>query len=295
MSKASTTRIPALLLIAALLAAGAMLTGCSDDDPVSPVQISESEVDATLDAAESVATDVAEDNGGLMDQVSDLVGYATAADPGAKEFVPGEEIESIYDPATGQWTITIERERGEPDDLFYALFLRVYRLRYLNAEGVPQQFLVTDGDTARTMEFGILEGAGEHHTPRLDQSLTGLAGDLVATGLNTDLIVINGTYSRSAVNTLTTMPFIRTAEHSLEMSLLDVTAPADYHGDLSLAVSGVIAGTSVVDITTDGRRGTFSRHVESAFTMDLADGSGRFLLGGRSFRALLNVGDLIEE
>jgi hypothetical protein len=240
-----------------------------------------------------VAGDLAADGGGVIDQLADLSAAIGGLDAG-KTLVHERFHEAVYDDQTGTWTITVARERGNPDGVPYAAISRVYTLRLLDAEGQPQQFRVVDGDTARTAEFAIVSGAGTHRTRRFEQNLDALAGSFLVTGVETDLLTVDGTWSRSASNRLEAPRFVRTHASTLDLELIDVVVPRQGGLDLSQVVSGLVEGSYVADITIERGDDYAERHVERTFTLVLGDGEAELTLGGQGYRCSLQTGELLD-
>ncbi|MCB9090436.1 MAG: hypothetical protein H6628_19225 [Calditrichae bacterium] len=279
----------ALVLTLAML----LLMGCNKDS-MDPVADEPATLTASDDAAESLASNISEDTGGLTDQMADLLslasnsGFAKLGQEGDAEAISRE-----YDPITGTWTILIERERSNPAGTHSASIYREYNLQFLNAEGEPQQFWLTNGDTARTIQFDIVEGSGEHHTPRISHYLTGLSGSFTATNVNTDLITINGTYFRSGVDTLTTNNLQRTMDHSLDLTVTDLTGPRGIRPrNLSEALSGTISGTYHAFITWTRGEAYRETEINRTFTIVIGDGNTEIDLDGKRYSCNLQTGDI---
>lgn len=281
-----------LFLMFTLLAAFA-LAGCSDDTNT-PEAIGI--VSAEKDAAETIATDLGADDGGLVDQLTDAVSFAGGVDLSLKSADECEGLrEADYDAATGTWTITIVRERGDPESLPYASFTRVYTLRFLDEMGEPQEHYMVDGEAARTIEFAIVSGEGEHLTMRVEQELLELAGQFVITDAHTDVVTINGTYTRSGVNELETDRFERTHTSTLNLALIDVVAPRGVGRDLSEAVSGTVTGTYEATITVTRGDDYSEREIYREFNIELGDGEAQVFMNRDRYRVRLKTGELIEE
>jgi hypothetical protein len=279
------------LLGLALLLAFA-LVGCSSDDPASPAATTE--VTAVTDAAEAVAADLGDDNGGLVDQLSDAVA-AVETLGAAKDMMDNPFSESVYDDVTGTWTITVDRERTSPSGNHSATIHRIYTMRFLDADGLPMMYRVVDGDTARTVEFDILEGTGSHVNRRLSRTLNSLEGSFVIEGVNTDMVTVNGTYARTATHHLETPVFSRTMDGALSLELIDVVLPRAARRNLDLAVSGTLTGTITATITVERGDEYLERTIDQSFTVILGDGEGALTMGGQQFRTNLCYGELIDE
>ncbi len=281
--------------MAATAMAALVLAGCDKNDPVSS---GDNSTMATEDAAESIASAVGSDNGGAMDQLADVVELASITGIQGQEAgalgKAGEaaDIDTTYDPGTGMWTVIISRERGNPDGLYYAAFSRTYTYQFLNKDGQPQKYWrVRNGaqiDTAYTIKFNIVEGTGTHHTPRLSQQLTDLSGAFTATGTNTPLLTINGTYSRSAVDTITTRNAVRTLDHTLSLNFIDIKIPRGSRVNFSNQITGTITGNYTATATfTRGNLYT-EKNINRDFTITLGDGNARIKIRGFNY-----VGDLL--
>lgn len=294
-----STRRNALRLTTCLLALSlaALLAGCSSDDPISPADTT-----ATVDkdAAQAVAADVATDSGGVTDQMNDVAMVLDALG-GAKAMVPGHPDtswvrdrfrEAIYDSLTGTWTITVAREIGFPEGTPYHAMSRVFTLRLLNAGGQPQPFRVVGEDTATTAEYAIVSGTGVHRTLLREHNLNELNGSFTITGLDEDLLVINGSYHRDASHALEAPRFSRTLDGVLDAVLTDVTMPRVPRSTFCDAISGTITGTWVADITVTRGEDYSEQHVERDITIVLGGCEAEIHCGGGLFRAPLGTGQI---
>lgn len=285
----TTRRRPAARLFTlTMLMLTLSLAGCSSDDPITP---SPAAMTVDQDAANAMAADLAADSGGVTDQIADLSTAITGLGS-AKTLVHARFREASWDETTGTWTITVSRERGDPDGTPYGSMSRVYTLRLLNAAGQPLQYRVVGADTARTAEFAIVSGTGVHRTQRRAHNLDELAGTFTVTGVDTDLLTINGTYHRAASNRLETPRFVRTLVGALDVELIDITVPRALGVDFSAAVSGTISGTFVADITVTRGAEYSERHIERDVLIILGNGEATITCGGGAFRVLLGTGEL---
>ncbi|MDZ7269720.1 MAG: hypothetical protein ONB48_20945 [candidate division KSB1 bacterium] len=273
------------------------LAACSNEDPLS----SSASLSATEDAAESIASALGADNGGATDQVSDVIELAGSSGlqkPAevllGKYSVPGAvaSVDTSYDPLTGTWTLHLERERGNPNGVPYAAISRTYTYQFLNPNGQPQKYWKTGADTARTIIFKIIEGTGTHRTRRLSQQLTGLTGEFTATGVNTRLVTINGTYFRSAVDTITTRNAVRTLDHALRLTFTNVQGPRGSRLDLSRKISGTVSGTYTARVTFQRGAGYRETTINRTFTVVLGNGRADITIGGQRFAGNLTSGEL---
>jgi hypothetical protein len=263
--------------------------GCSKN-PAEP-QVNMISVDD--DVAASMATTVAENTGGSMDQVNDLLSLTTTAP--LQKSMEADQIEdksTVYDEATGIWTAVISRTRGQVDGAYYAMFSRTYTYQFLDKNGQPQKYYITNGDTARTINFKVLNGEGAHHTPRLSQKLLDVSANYVATGVNTPTVVINGTCKRAATDTMTTAKATRILVHSTELKLEKVTGPRGSRLDLSKKVSGTITGTYTANITFTRGEGYTEKSVNREINITLGNGKARIKVVGMNYVGDLFTGDV---
>lgn len=296
-----TRKTSRLLILLASLALALAMAGCSEGDSSATVpDAPDSPATTDKDAAEAVAADLAADSGGLQDQIADLSLVMASID--AAKGGPGNDdphrphgfIERAYDDATGIWTVTIERERGDPERVPYALIQRQYTLRFLDEAGEPMQFRVVDADTARTAEYEIVYGQGVHRNRRLEQTLTALTGSFLVTNVNTELVTINGTYHREAGHHLETPRFSRTLDGVLDLELIDVVAPYRWRLHHQDAVSGTINGTFAADVSIERGDDYVEDRIEREFTIVFGDGEADLVMGGRAFCIRLGDGSLCD-
>lgn len=291
MKKAKCFRTVVTILLALVFS---VFVGCNKDAATEP-DISSGEITPSSDAAESVASAVGENTGGMVDQVGDVLNAAsTTGFQGLAKTDGSESVEAEYDPVTGIWTVVIERERGNPNGQYYAYIERTYTFQFLNAEGNPQKFWITNGDTAHTILFEIVSGDGHHKTPRLSHELKALSGSFVATNTHTDQVTINGTYMRAATDTVTTRNAERTLDYTLELQIIDLTGPRGSRHDLSKKVSGQITGTYTAFVTFT--RGDHYREqtIERNINIILGGGEATVDVNGEKFKADVATGEVID-
>ena len=284
----------AIATFAAVLFSGFAFVGCDKENSVAP-NTTQNDVSATSDAAEVTASAVGEENGGMVDQLGDaLEGASTDNFQGLAKTTDGETMDAVYDPVAGMWTITINRERGDINGNYYAAIARVYHYQFLNQAGDPQQYWITNGDTARTIKFDIVSGSGRHITPRLSQQLNQLEGNFVVTQAHLRNLVINGTYARAAVDTVTTHRAVRTLDHSISLQITDLTGPRGKRFDLSRKISGTISGHVSAYATFQSGSGYGERNIERDFTIVIGDGKANINIGGETFEGEVQTGEIVD-
>jgi hypothetical protein len=205
------------------------------------------------------------------------------------------DISKTYDPENGEWSIHIERERGSIDSIPYAFISRDYTLKYMNSLDQPQQYYVVDADTARTIQFNVIQGTGEHKTRRLSQQLNELNAEWIVTNANQDYLIIDGNYNRAAIDTIRTWNRTRTSDHNLQLNISDMSVPRGGQPSLLNAISGHITGHFHAEMTfTHGE--SYNEHIIDR-DIDIVIGSGRaeIEIGPESFTADMESGELIED
>ncbi len=267
-----------------------LFTGCSNDNTLEPTA---NALNVNSDVAESVAGAVGVESGGVVDQVGDVIDLTTQFRLGktsADGFI--DQREATYDESTGTWTLKIERERGVEGAVPYGTWTRVFTYRFLNSEGQPQKFFVAENDTATSIVFNIVDGDGYYKNFRMSHDLKEIQGSFVATGTNTDMVTINGTYKRAAVDTLTTEKFTRISDHALELTIIDLKGPKGSRRNLAQKVSGSITGTFHADISFDGERGYAEKTVDKDIKIVIDDGEATIDVNGNLYVADVENGQV---
>lgn len=289
MNKLSSTLLALILCGFTLIL---LLTACSDSttDPEETPTI-------YSDAAESLAGDLAFSTGGTMDQLMDLSTFATVngmEDLDAKYPDTYFDISKTYDPESGEWSIHIERERGISDSIPYAIMSRDYTLKYMNSLGQPLQYYIVDADTARTIQFNVIQGTGEHKTRRLSQQLNELNAEWAVTNANQDFLTINGNYNRAAVDTIRTWNRTRTSDHNLQLNISEMSVPRGGPPTLVNAISGHITGHFHAEITFTHGESYNERTIDRDIDIVIGAGRAEIEIGPESFIADMESGELID-
>jgi len=275
-----------LLFITLIFITSALFVSGCKDNITSPAET----LTVLDDAAESVASAVGEENGGTSDQIADIVDLASGF--GIRTGFLGVPIvgvradTGIYDPLTGWWTVTINRSRSSDDGRFSASFTRIYKYQFLNASGISQRWYITNGDTARTVKMQTLEGSGSHRTPRLSHTLVSVTSDMTLTNAHRDTITINGTTSRQAVDTLSSLNATRIAETVISIQLTDVRsikARPLQRVRMGEGISGTISGRFQGEFTFIRGDLYNERSVDRTFTITLGGDDPSINMGSRRF------------
>ncbi len=263
--------------------------GCSKN----PAEPQTNMMSVNDDVAASTASTMAENTGGAMDQINDLLSLTSTAP--LQKSTAADQIEDksvVYDDATGTWTAVVSRTRGNANGPYYAMFSRTYTYQFLDQNGQPQKYYISNGDTARTIHFKVLSGEGAHHTPRLSQKLLQVSASYVATAVNTPTVVINGSCKRAATDTLSTLKATRILVHSTELKLENVTGPRGTRLDLRKKVSGTVTGTYTATITFIKGEGYTERNVTRDINITLGNGEAVINVVGMAYTSDLATGDV---
>ncbi len=256
----------------------------------------DADLTATQDVAESLAKVTAEDTGGLADQVGDVLELASAGDIQAQTDALGKStthpVERSYDEQTGTWTISVTHERGDPDGERYMTLSKVYNVQFLDADGLPQKFFITEEDTARSISFVIVEGEGTLVTPRIEAARENITGSWLATGVHTDEVTINGAYSREGGHTITTLAAVRTLDYEVSLEVTDLVGPKGSRRDLSQKLSGTISGSYNAFATFQRGDAYREREISKTFTIVISEGEATINVDGQVFGSNVRTGDL---
>jgi hypothetical protein len=222
--------------------------GCSKDDTVAPQTTAVPTADS--DVFETVIAAIGEDNGGVVDLAGDMAAAADDIDsfPVSAKIIAGVGVPA-FDSVTGTWQVQITRQKGNPAEPSHATYMRTYRYQYRNQSGETLQHRVNGADTAYSIHFEVMEGSGTGHTSRIAQQIMSMVGTLEATGVNTDTIVINGTCTRTGVDTLLSYQSVRTLEYQLELTFANVRCLRAQTQDISQQIKGDLNGSFMANVS----------------------------------------------
>lgn len=248
---------PLLLVIPFFL----MISGCKKGENPTEVQV---EAAATQDAAASISASLAINDGGALEQMSDMMASAT------KEGLQNEvvnslfgfrngsvNVEKVYDSLTGWWTVTVTRTKGDPNGLYHANYVRVYKHRFLNKNGVFQKHYIVDlngtPDTAYSVNQEIVSGTGELVRPGVSRKLLTLSAGWTTTEANTSNVTVNtvpaSPLRRAVSDTITRGNAVRTLNNNLTLNFTNVKGPRIRTLNWHRAISGTITGTYTATVT----------------------------------------------
>lgn len=283
----SRFRLPTLAVLAAILA----LSAC---DAAEDSGLTEADLD---DAAVVVASALALDGGGVLEDAAAGASLAASADDAGRSAGPdrpGCDTSRAYDEATSTWTVTIDCARTRPGGQFSAEFARVSTYQFFDADGNPQR----ERAGAASVAYDIVSGSTRFQSPRGTHALTSLGADLTVTALDDDLVRVSGTYDRAGTDTLRTLRGERTVAYTLALTLDDVQGPKTRARNWKGAVGGTITGTLQSTITRTPAGGeTVVREVDRTFTVTFPEDGGErtaeIAIDGRRYRADVETGDIM--
>ncbi len=251
---------------------------------------------ANEDVALSVASSLADDNGGIADQIKDLdaLTRSTGLNPIGKELrqLGWAAAAPIYDPQTGIWAWEFSHEFIGGNGKYHALISRSYQWKFMKSNGNPQIAYIVGSDTACSIALTIVHGDGRHRTPHLSQTLTDLTGNFVATGTNTTTVTVNGTCSRSAVDTVSTHNALRSLNHQTTLTLINVQFQRAGAIDPWESITGTITGTFTADVSFTSGRAYGDRSITREISVTLRQGHAIISFDAKSFEADLLHGEL---
>lgn len=265
--------------------------------------------DANQDVAQSVANAVGEDNGGVTDQMGDIAdatgsagissNVGTAA-PGSvlmkTEGSTSDSVSRTFNAADTSWAVFVTRSRV---GLFgrQAGFTRSYYIKFIDQNGIaiPRYLTTSPADTASTVHFMVQSGSGYTITRFVSTHLLSLSSDFTVTGANTPVITINGSFTRTGVDTIETAKAERVLNYTLTATLENVTRPRvpRYTPGATIvrATGGTITGTYTANVTVLRGDSYSQRSFSKSFTVTFGDNTASIEVEGEHFTCDLQSGE----
>lgn len=297
MKSGSSIRTVPMIVLAFMLISFAFFAGCKKNDSITNPTTTTQDPQATNDAAVSLGGALAINNGGLLDQVADLLNTPTDNGVLAKEIGADPNtfstVTKTYDSTTGWWTVDIDRSKS---GLVWAShYTREYMHQFLNSTGQFQKMYIDNGDTAYTVNHKIVGGTGEFNNLWLSHKLTALSCIWIGTGTNTSTVTINTSspYTRSAVDTIWgANGGVRTLDHTITVNFINVKGPRGTGLDWHLKTSGTLTGHYHATVTF--QKGTKYKEttIDRDFTITLGGAKLVIGIGGETFQADANTGGI---
>jgi hypothetical protein len=264
--------------------------GCKkNDNPTAPVL----DQQISADAADVISDALAANNGGVVDQLNDVMDVATTGMiSGSSGMMKTsseavfDSVQRIYNPADTSWTIVVARERGN-GLTYYGKWFRVLWYQFIGADGKAQQTRGAIGLATATVKHKIVRGSGAFFTPRLSSYLKSISADWVATNTNTDTVSVNGTFARSGIDS-SKVRLKRILDHSLALNFSNIKGPRGTRMNYHLKYSGTITGTYTATVTTrDGSTFTYTKNI----SIIIGGGAASFAIDGVNHKIDLRTGD----
>ncbi len=282
------------------LLSGLLVIGCKKDD--STVAVQQMDAQATEDAAAAIGAAVAVNNGGAFDQVADVmdvaasVGLYGTANRSISSTVSTDSVSKSYDDASGWWTVTIDRQRGNQTGLYYSNYHRVYKYQFLKNDGSFQKYYLVGTDTAYSIKHQIVSGSGTVVTPRVDNKLLSVDGAWTATNTNTPTVTINSTapYNRTASDTViwTMRNAQRTLNSSLTLNFANVTGARGSGLNWHKKTSGTVTGTYHATVTFQKGDTYTEKTIDRTFTITLGGVKPVVKIGGLTYLIDAETGEV---
>jgi|GEM_PF-3771979 len=244
---------------------------------------SEQDTFTSEEVASSVSSLVAEDTGGILDQMNDVRSFAAVGSMTSAAKISGQTVSRTYDETTGTWTVTIDHDRSDSTGTRNFSIHKVYEVQFLDVDGLPQRRYVVEGDTARSMSLHIVEGTGTLETPMITASRNVIGGDLVASGINTDTITLNGTYSREGNHSFSGENVTRSVDYTLDLSVTDLVGPRGSRFSVSQKTSGTLTGHYAGTVTIQRGDTQVVREVSHDISITISDGQMSVGVDGAQF------------
>jgi hypothetical protein len=267
------------------------------NDTVTNTQTTAPNPQATQDAATSLGGSMAINNGGILDQVADLLNTPTengilnktiSSDPNAVS-----SVTFSYDSTSGWWTVNVDRTRSGL--LWLSHYTRVYMHQFLDKNGIFQKRYITLGDTAYTVNHKIVGGTGEFTNTWLAHKLTALSCTWTGAGTNTSTVTINTSspYTRSAIDTIFGAGGgIRTLDHTITVNFINVIGPRGTGLEWWLKTSGTLTGHYHAVVSFQKGSTYTENTIERDFTVTLGGPKLIIVIGRETFQADPNTGSI---
>ncbi len=285
-----------------MLISGLVFVGCKKDNPVDAA-LSSAVYD---DAAYSISGAVGDQSGGAMESFGDLltiqsqgsINQTTPLVDGGFEKTTADS--GSYNPATGWWTVSISKSRSNMR--VTASVTRTYQFRFWKNDSVHQAFYVVSGDTAKKMEFKVVNGTGYFKNPHVVHHLTQVQGAWLASNINKDTVTISlqENYIRKGIDSVTTLRATRIFDHTLTLTSVNVTTLrfkpairtfAAWRDNLVNSITGTIKGHISATATIIKGENDNVKSIEKDFEVTVGSGTGSISINGNKYSCDMMYGD----
>jgi hypothetical protein len=286
--------------------AALFIFGCQKNNAPTQPTITTS-LSANEDAAESIASDVGEENGGMSDQASDVTTIASltgfrdtvtlSADATTLDTVT---VDTSYNPVAKTWTVAVTRShrRVIGSSTYYSFITRTYDYQYLTSDGDTLKYWIgiNNGkiDTARTLRVTIVNGSGYHKTNSISERLQSISGVWIVSLTNSDSVVISGSYSRTAIDTILTRSAKRTLTNTFTLTSLSLRFPRSaIRANFFQKMTGSISGTFQATVNFISGQGYSDKTISDTFSAVFnGDGTCTITINGNNYTSNVQLGEL---
>ncbi len=284
-----------------------LVTGCKKN---STGPVLDPSLNSNQDAAQSIANAVGEDNGGVADQMGDVADATGSAGISANvgslwtdgplmksTSTNGDSIAKTFNASDSSWTVFVTRSRvGVLGRM--AGFTRTYYIKFIDQNGtaLPRYVTTAPADTASTILFKVLSGSGYTKTQFVSTHLLSISSDFVVTGANTSTMTVNGTFTRTGIDTIETLTGERVLNHTLVATLVNLTGPRTPRYMMITrtprATGGTITGTYTATVSVLRGNSYTDRSFTKTFTITFGGGNGSIDLSGSHFTCNVVYGEV---
>jgi hypothetical protein len=263
--------------------------GCSSDN------VTNTSADIPVvneDISEIVSKALAVDNDGVIEELGELA--EIAQDLSLPEAAKRAAISGYpqFDSITATWTVETTSQHGLATGLLYAQHAHVYRYQYRNQQGEPQKEWIVGLDTARSIQFQIMEGNGWCRTINHAGKLDSTTSDWIATGVNTDTLTINGTCLRAGLDSLRSHDAVRTMQYQLSLTFNNVRCLRGDTSDICRQIQGTLSGNFAANVAFMGGHTYGETTVTREMTITMNQGQAAISIGDKTYQGDLATGEL---
>lgn len=249
--------------------------------------------ETSADVAATVALSVSEEDGGVADQLEDVVTLTNQAtlskDAPANPNISSSDPE--YDATTGIWTVDILRERTSQNEQRSISYQRTYEYQFLDANGDPQQFFNTDSTLAKTLIFRIVSGSGEYSSPEMINTLNSLTADWRVDNADEDMFSISGSYQRDASTIIERALITRTMAYNVSLNQLEINVP---RGGGLRDFTGLLSGEYEAVRNTSVENSERDVQVSTSIEIAIDENQVTIDIDRERFISTLDTGELIQ-
>lgn len=203
---------------------------------------------------------------------------------------------SSYNSTYGFWTLNVNKGFDDPSTVYNSLFQYQYKIQFRDAQDNPQQYYITDSDTARTVYFDVKSGYGKFYTNKLINHTDTLNCEFTITNAHTPNLVVNGSYHRAAVDSISGWYRKRISTNTIDLVISETAVPRDSVNYFYKYITGNVHGSYHANVVfTEGSpysETNVNRVISSSNPIYINNGKATIKLGGKAYRADVFYGEL---